>query len=298
MLKLRYKNNKHSAVWLVEPKVSLGRASSNDLVIEDSESADQHAEIIVSHEKLVLVNTSAGKPLFVNRRQVKDKAALKTNDVITIGKTQLQVIDPKQEPKVSPTVVRDEEATGWALKANHSALSNRVFAVKPVTVVGRSNECDITLAAAHLSRRHAKLEVKDGLLYVKDLESSNGTFLNGRKVTEARIKRGDDLRFDTLSFGVIGPSDDLDRTTVRNSPVSSAQSRTAKSNTEHRKPAKASLKQSSEDAPTMMGYNTGRVDHESLSEDKEPGKNMALFLIVGLIIAGAAGWAVLSSGLF
>jgi pSer/pThr/pTyr-binding forkhead associated (FHA) protein len=217
MLKLRFKNNKHNAVWLVEPKVVLGRGSQNDLIITDDSVADIHAEIRVDHENLTLVRRSAKGALSLNGKPVEKGARVKANDLITVGTIDLQVVDPKQESrKVEPTVVRtDESATSWGLKANHSALANRVFTLKTENIVGRSNDCDITLAAAHLSRRHAKLMVKEGLLYVKDLGSSNGTYLNGKRVTEARVKRGDDLRFDTLSFGVIGPADDLDKTTVR-----------------------------------------------------------------------------------
>src|SRR5690606_30727816 len=94
-------------------------------------------------------------------------------------------------------------------------LANRVFPLAENNTVGRSSDCDISLSAAHLSRRHAQLQVVDGLLFVKDLGSANGTFLNGKQVAEARVKRGDELRFDTLSFGVIGPADDLAKTTVR-----------------------------------------------------------------------------------
>lgn len=217
MLKLRFKNNKHNAVWLVEPKVVLGRGSQNDLIITDESVADIHAEIRVDHENLTLVRRSAKGALSLNGKPVEKGARVKANDLITVGTIDLQVVDPKQESrKVEPTVVRtDESATSWGLKANHSALANRVFTLKSENIVGRSNDCDITLAAAHLSRRHAKLMVKEGLLYVKDLGSSNGTYLNGKRVTEARVKRGDDLRFDTLSFGVIGPADDMDKTTVR-----------------------------------------------------------------------------------
>ena len=90
-----------------------------------------------------------------------------------------------------------------------------MFPLKDVTTIGRSNECDISLPAAHLSRRHAQLQVIDGMLFVKDLDSANGTFLNGKRVAEARVKRGDELRFDALSFGVMGPADDMAKTTVR-----------------------------------------------------------------------------------
>lgn len=224
MLKIRFKNNKYNAVWLVEPKVSIGRLITNDLVVDDIEVADSHIEVLVEHEQLTLKNLVPEKPVKVNDEEVTSICTLKPDDVITLGGVELQVVDPKREPKdavveagnVTQLRTPAPKATGWALKANHTALANRVFPIKEMTVVGRATECDISLAAAHLSRRHAQLQVLDGLLYVKDLGSANGTYINGKQVMEARVKRGDELRFDTLSFGVIGPTtDDLAKTTIR-----------------------------------------------------------------------------------
>ncbi len=224
MLKLRFTNNKQNAVWLVEPKVTVGRSATSNLVLGDADITEHHAEILVNHEKLKLRLVAEASNVAVNNKPVvfAKPVALAPGDLIRFGATELQVVDPKQESRPAPTVTRQEESSGWALKANHTALSNRIFALKSANIVGRSNECDITLAAAHLSRRHAELRVKNGLLYVKDLGSSNGTFINGERIREARVKRGDDLRFDTLSFGVIGPSDDLDKTTVRTVPKGAA----------------------------------------------------------------------------
>lgn len=216
MLKLRFKNNKHNAVWLVEPKVSVGRSQKNDLVVDDANVAEMHAEIYVDHEELRIKVLSPDHPVRVNEKQVTKTALLAVNDVVTLGGVQLQVVDPKQEPKAVPTIVR-QEVTAWSLKANHVALANKVFNLGSETIVGRANDCDIVLATAHLSRRHAQLTVKDGLLFVKDLGSANGTYLNGKAITEARVKRGDELRFDTLNFGVVGPTDDLDKTSIRQS---------------------------------------------------------------------------------
>lgn len=217
MLKLRFVDNTHNAVWLVEPKVTIGRGAGSDVLLDHEQVQPLHAEVRVNHEQLHLLLLSDAVPVFLNGRAVPQKklVILRPKDIIRIADTELQVIDPKQDSQPIPTLPRQEPTTGWALKANHAALAHRVFPVRAKTLVGRSKECDLSLAAAHLSRRHAELSIRDGLMYVRDLGSANGTYVNGQRVTEARVKRGDELRFDTLSFGVIGPPDDLDKTTVR-----------------------------------------------------------------------------------
>lgn len=220
MLKIRFKNKKYSAVWLVEPSISIGRDRSNPLVVSAPNVADKHLIIEAEHEALRLINLVPGSEVKVNGRVVEEGQPLSPRDTISLAGVELEIIDPKDESTAEPvestlTNPRAPKATGWALKANHTALGNRVYPLKSSNLVGRSSESDISLAAAHLSRRHAELSVIDGVLYVRDLGSANGTYLNGKPVTEARVKRGDELRFDTLSFGVIGPADDMAKTTVR-----------------------------------------------------------------------------------
>ncbi len=221
MLKIRFKDNKYNAVWLVEPKITIGRSATNALVIDDPLASDVHLEVLVDNEHLTLRNLVPTQPVTVNGQPVNGACELKPDDQITLGSVELVVIDPKKEARVAAeesatvTQLRAPKATGWSLKANHSALANRVFPLKEINVIGRASECDISLAAAHLSRRHAQLQVIDGMLFVKDLDSANGTYLNGKRVAEARVKRGDELRFDALSFGVMGPADDLAKTAIR-----------------------------------------------------------------------------------
>ena len=208
--------------------ISIGRSATNDLVVDDPHVADKHFEVHVTHETLTLKNLQPLKPVRVNTVDVIGACTLKVDDEITLGAIELIVIDPKRESKVSTaetanaTQMRAVPTTGWALKANHTALANRVFPLKDTTVIGRSVDCDISLAAAHLSRRHAQLQIIDGALFVKDLGSANGTFLNGKQVMEARVKRGDELRFDALTFGVMGPADEMAKTTVRSISVPNA----------------------------------------------------------------------------
>lgn len=285
MLKIRLKDNKHSAVWLVEPKVKIGQASDNDFVIEDASVAPNHIEIEVNHESLNLVNVSGDGQVTVNGKIVEKTSPLAANDILGIGNIELEVVDPKREQRPAapqPSGEKEQPTTGWALKANHTALSNRVFPIKTETVVGRSNDCDITLAAAHLSRRHVKLSIQDGLLYVKDLGSANGTYLNGNRVVgEERVRRGDELRFDTLSFGVIGPSEDMDKTTVR--PVAAIKPPPKSS---PQRPAGAANKASAKSAsPSRPQPKTSAAPSHATTSENEQGGSKGMLIVVGVVVA-------------
>jgi hypothetical protein len=58
-------------------------------------------------------------------------------------------------------------------------------------LIGRSSACQIVLGDDTVSRRHAELRFEDGRWLLRDLDSSNGTYVNGRFVTEAEVRAGD-----------------------------------------------------------------------------------------------------------
>jgi hypothetical protein len=58
-------------------------------------------------------------------------------------------------------------------------------------VLGRGSGCTVVLADITVSRRHAELVLRDGCWILRDLGSSNGTWVNGRQVVEAEVRSGD-----------------------------------------------------------------------------------------------------------
>ena len=66
--------------------------------------------------------------------------------------------------------------------------------------LGRSNNNDIVLPYQGISRQHAKLIPIDDNFLLLDLESHNGTFINGYKIKEARLHAGDSIQFGKLRF--------------------------------------------------------------------------------------------------
>jgi hypothetical protein len=57
--------------------------------------------------------------------------------------------------------------------------------------IGRSPECELVLRDSRVSRRHARLTARDGVLVLTDLGSTNGTRVNGHRVTEVALGAGD-----------------------------------------------------------------------------------------------------------
>lgn len=87
-------------------------------------------------------------------------------------------------------------------------------------LVGRSDECDVTVRDGHPSRRHARLTVEDGHLWLEDLGSANGTFVNDRQIAaRTELHPGDRVAFDQAPFTVGGTSaGDNEATVVRKPP--------------------------------------------------------------------------------
>jgi len=69
-------------------------------------------------------------------------------------------------------------------------------------VVGRAVTSDIPIYDPTISRRHAELALTDAGVKVKDLGSSNGTFLNGARVTEGLAGENDVITFGKVAFRV------------------------------------------------------------------------------------------------
>lgn len=68
--------------------------------------------------------------------------------------------------------------------------------------VGRGSDCDVVFDAPDISRRHARIEWGPGRARVEDLNSTNGTYVNGDPVRIADVESGDEIRFGNHAFEV------------------------------------------------------------------------------------------------
>lgn len=210
MLKLVFPDGSREGVWLVEPRIRIGSHASNQIILEGPDVSPFHAEIHVRPDGVFILDMHSKTGVLVNDQPIEKAARLKENTRLNIGGHVLAITKPAGGQK------KAEKAGGeWGLKSNASWLPQNYFALDGTVTIGRDPECDISLPVSHLSRRHCQLTVAGAHLLIKDLGSTNGTFLNGEQITEGRAKPGDKIRFDVITFEVVGPQIDDDRTIVR-----------------------------------------------------------------------------------
>jgi pSer/pThr/pTyr-binding forkhead associated (FHA) protein len=83
----------------------------------------------------------------------------------------------------------------WVLKSADEAEAPLTFRMLPgsLKTMGRAAGAEFIVDAAMVSRLHCRLTAGATELQVDDLESTNGTFVNGNRVTRASLKEGDRL---------------------------------------------------------------------------------------------------------
>ena len=92
----------------------------------------------------------------------------------------------------------------WAIRFLNGSLAGREIPLQEGTyTLGRSEECQITVSDAGISKKHAKLEVYKEEVVIYDLRSSNGTFVNGVQVQEKEISTTDKVSLGKTTFDIV-----------------------------------------------------------------------------------------------
>ncbi|MGE6328254.1 FHA domain-containing protein [Psychrobacter pacificensis] len=130
------------------------------------------------------------------------------------------------------------QASTWQLNALTEALGDLTLTVEDSLSVGRGSDNDVVLGSKQVSRNHAILSILDGQLYVKDLDSSNGTFINDQRIAgneSNRLQAEDTLSFASFSFQVQAPvaatADETLEPVITDDTVSSVSDETAPAET-------------------------------------------------------------------
>lgn len=177
---------------LEEPAVSIGRDPASGLWLDDDLLAERHAELRHEGGAAVLYDLGSNGGTSVNHTRVAGSRRLSPGDVITLGQSELVYRPPS---RVSGTSGRLVATQGQAEPPEVDLATRREL------YLGQSSACDIVIQGdAGVSRRHARLQRTAGGHEIVDLASGTGVLVNGRPVSRAHLRPGDQIRLGSTEF--------------------------------------------------------------------------------------------------
>lgn len=217
-MKLVFPGGEHPQV-LLNPGVNrVGSDPDGTVVLDRPGVQARHCELVVGNNR-VMLQALPGAETSVNGRAVEGVIALRPGDSVGIDGVQARLAgmaavvpaavprgdalpavaneDPGMLTTVRPVVPR------YVLRCVSGAGLGRSYPIGGTTTVGRAAECALQLDEAGLSRVHARLLPADAGIRVEDLGSTNGTFVNGRRIQAALAGHGDEIGFDAVRFRLL-----------------------------------------------------------------------------------------------
>lgn len=215
-MKLVFPGGEHPQVLLGHGVNRIGSDPDATIVIDRPGVRPQHCQLHVTAHG-VMLDVPAGAAVSVNGRQVAGLIALRPGD--NVGFDQIQArLAPMEAvaaalhhvgPSASmPRPANDDPGVTavrpvlpkYVLRGVSGVVFGRNIPLLATTTVGRSQECNLQIDETGLSRMHARVIPTGDGVQLEDLGSTNGTFINDRRVVRGVARVGDEIGFDTVRF--------------------------------------------------------------------------------------------------
>jgi pSer/pThr/pTyr-binding forkhead associated (FHA) protein len=191
--------------------ITLGRAMTNDIILGDARVSRNHARLECGTSGCTIIDLGTSNGTRLNGNRI-EKAKLAANDAITIGNTMLryepEAVSDNLEMIMIDTdsdldLAIDQEVLPMAINATGYPrlvilTSDRTWEVPLENVdsltLGRAEDNQVSIESSKVSRHHAHLMRKGEIFVLRDLGSTNGTWLHDRQVNEVVLQDGEALR--------------------------------------------------------------------------------------------------------
>lgn len=225
-MKLVFPGGEHAAVTLTEGVITIGSDAGCDVVLKGAGVAPRHCEIAYGGGRGSVRPLDPAAPTVLNGRQASGDTAIKDGDLLVLGRVGCSITagERAQATPARPAPVAEAADDGrtrvratlpkFMLRGVSGVTLGKTFAVTDNAVMGRQPDCEIPVPSEEVSRHHARLRVTPDGLYVEDMGSANGTYLNGKRVQSGHLKPGEELRLDTVRFLLVAPGMDARQQSV------------------------------------------------------------------------------------
>lgn len=191
--------------------MTVGRLPENDLQITDTLASRRHASLEIYEQKVVLTDLGSNNGTWVNEQRIAQPVELKDGDRVKIGETLFTFKAPRgdSQPAPSESPRQPSGADGSTMMWETSTLLTLVrasdgaeFGLTRSMRVGRDESADLLIKDdPSVSQFHAQFEIAQGQVFIADMNSRNGVWVNGKRITgKVPLKHGDKIHIGKTVF--------------------------------------------------------------------------------------------------
>ncbi len=200
MAQLTDKNN-GAVIDINHWETSIGKSRSNDIVLPVPAVSRFHAVIAKKRNEWIITDTFSKNGILINGNKVEGKAALNDGDVIEIGSIPLvfqcaEALSSEVKRQIRNQAQGAQKVVAYAVLVDTKS-HKPVYIKKKDVLIGREDNCDIQLLANTVSGSHARIHLTSRGWALSDLDSHNGTKLNGRYINQPQLIFDEDM----ITFG-------------------------------------------------------------------------------------------------
>ena len=238
-MKLIFPHKEHKDFELLGDSFTIGSSQESSIRIEAVGMNPNHARLTKDGDNYSLVVENPASIVTVNGRLVKGAKEVREGDLMIIAQVHCKLEGDKVEEKDDNRTRIRMALPKYILRGVSGVYFGKTFPLRGKTSLGRHSDNDIFVNVDGISRKHAEITVLEDSLQVEDMESSNGTFVNGEQITKQKVDIGDEIKLDNIRFLIQSPGMQMSDTAKTNKPSK------ARSNESNRPSPQASVKSGS-----------------------------------------------------
>ena len=216
VLALERVDGKRQEFTLSGGSVLIGRSLTNDIVVNDARVSRAHARLDCGPAGCLVADLGSPNGTWVNGQRIT-KATLSPGDTLVVGNSHFTLLAEKAVSEPSVTVLDSASELEATLltsalpKTLNEHSGPRLVILAPDRTwevaldreslsIGRLEDNDLALDYEKLSRHHVRLERQGEAFTLRDLGSTNGTWVGARRVDEQQLRSGDTFRAGPVQF--------------------------------------------------------------------------------------------------
>ncbi len=201
----------------------IGRQEGCDIVLPSSSVSRRHAKLFVQDGRCYIEDLNSANGVTVDGQNVVKQRHLGTASQVRIGDYYLyleyQEREQMADQDVRSTLFISDDTRHFKLVRINDEFAGEEFALSEMdNTIGRTDDNFILLSDQSISRSHATIERRGDEYILRDLDSSNGTQVNGDHISEPTpLQSGDTVKFGSVQFVFVPGDEQVDLEDYRSS---------------------------------------------------------------------------------